>query len=286
MRSVMIEYWPWLLLAVVFAVGTAVAGPSVGLVSAMLACPVSGAVYLIRAAARRRKQEVASTAAIAHRDAELFDGVGEAGAEAARRYRAVRLPRRGINLSAGVEDGVSGELIRVANASMAIRLAKLLNDENEGKPLPERRPQHVPTRFQLAHDAAAPSPGAAVLYVHHLGARAVAYAPSEQTARRVARLLAHVDYSMDENPALDWSLTPPKAHNFGERLADLPLPLDTQARPTIRPYARRVLGVALWQWLPLIALTVLAVRQFGWPVFALIGAVIALIWLSLRRLRQ
>src|SRR4051812_48541717 len=60
----------------------------------------------------------------------------------ARRYRPVRLPRRSVNLSAAVEDHVSGELIRVANASMALRLAELMNDENEGKPLPPRGTQH------------------------------------------------------------------------------------------------------------------------------------------------
>ena len=65
MRSVMTEQWPWLLLEVVFVVGTATAGLGVGLVSAMLVFPVSGAVYLIRATARRRKQQVSSTAATA-----------------------------------------------------------------------------------------------------------------------------------------------------------------------------------------------------------------------------
>src|SRR4051812_12326250 len=158
-------------------------------------------------------------------------------------FRAVKLPRRSINLSAGIEDRRTGEVIRVANASMAIRVAKLMNDEAEGKPSPERAAQHTPIRFQLTHDASAPTPGAGVLYVHRMAVRLVGWCASEERARQVARLLARVDYPMDERRGLARVFSAPKAHDFGDTLRDLPEP---GTRPlSARRYRTRVLGLAL-----------------------------------------
>ena len=212
----------------------------------------------------------------------------EVQAEASPRYRAVRLPRRSVNLSAGVEDTATGELIHVANASMAVRLARLMNDEAERNPLPVRVAQHVPIRYQLAHDAALSTSGAMVLYVHRMNTRAVAAASSDEQARRVARLLAHVDYPIDELPGVDGLLTPAKAHDFGDRLADLPLPSSTgKTSAKAMRYRKRVLGVALWLWLPLIALAALVWYAGGWaPVVGAIVVWLALVLFVRRTLRQ
>jgi hypothetical protein len=200
----------------------------------------------------------------------------------------VRLARRRVNLSAGVEDRLGGELVRVANASMAIRLAALMNDESEGRALPDRGAQHVPIRFQLAHDPAGPSPGASVLFVHGLGVRVVAYAPSDESARRVARLLAHVDYPIDERSGRDALISIPKAHDFGDMLNDLPLPSSASVGSrAAKGYRRRVLGVALWSWLPMIGIAALAIHVVGFvPVLVFAGLVAATLFLSTRALRQ
>lgn len=183
---------------------------------------------------------------------------------------------------------MTGDLIRVANASMAIRLAQLMNDEAEGKPLPEKTTQHVPIRFQLAHAAALPGPGVAVLYVHRSGTRAVASAPSEQQARRIARLLTHIDYPMDEHPGLHGMFSLPKAHDFGDKLGDLPEPTPAaRSRTKLGPYRKRILGLALWTWLPLIALAALAAHIVGWLPVVTVGALgIAGTYLAVRALRQ
>ena len=122
-----------------------------------------------------------------------------------------------MNLRAGIEDRFSGELTQIANASMAQRLAGWLNDEAQGRPLPTRGAQHAPIRFQLADDAL-PSPQTSVLYVHGNKIRIVAFAPKDEVARHLQRLLAHVDYPMDE---YGWP-APPKAHDFGDSLDALP----------------------------------------------------------------
>ena len=171
--------------------------------------------------------------------------VSEDVTQSAPRYVAVRLRKGSINLHAGIEDRVSGELIQVANASMAQRLAGWLNDQAEGRPLPARGPQHVPVRFQLAHDAL-PLPQTSALYVRGNNTRIVAFAPRDEVARHLQRLLAHVDYPMDEH---GW-LAPPKAHNYGDRLdalADQTLELPKRES---RPYWKRTIGVALWLWIP------------------------------------
>jgi len=215
--------------------------------------------------------------------------VTEVQAEDSPRYRPVRLPRRTINLSAGVEDRVTGELIYVANASMAVRLARLMNDEAAGISLPARGPQHAPTRYQLAHDAVLPTSGATVLYVHRMNTRAVAAASSDEQARRVARLLTHVDYPIDELPGVDGLLTPARAHDFGDKLADLPLPSSTgkTTRGKTTRYRKRVLGVTLWLWLPLIAVAGFVWYAGGWT--AVVVAVVVWVGLLLfvrRALRQ
>ena len=192
--------------------------------------------------------------------------------QSAPRYIAVKLRKRSINLNAGIEDRGGGELIHVSNASMAKRLAELLNDEAEGRPLPERGPQHVPLRFQLAHDAA-PFPQTSVLYVHGLNVRIVAVAPRDEVARHLQRLLAHVDYPMDEHGVL----AAPKAHDFGYRpddLADQTLALPKQ---DLRPYWKRFLGVALWLWIPMIVLAVLFGYAFSWLA---VGAFVV-VWIAM-----
>jgi hypothetical protein len=182
------------------------------------------------------------------------------------RFVAVKLRRRNLNLHAGVEDRLGGELIYVANASMAIRLAGWLNDEAEGRPLPERGPQHTPIRFQLAHDAL-PDPNTSVLYVHGNGIRIVAYAPSDETARHLQRLLLHVDYPVDE---FDF-LTPPKAHDFGDRVETLPAQTLQLPKRESR-YWKRTLGVALWMWIPLLILLALVGYAISWLFVLLIVA--------------
>ena len=91
--------------------------------------------------------------------------VSEDGTGFEPRYVAVKLRRGSMNLRAGIEDRFSGELIQVANASMAQRLAGWLNDEAQGRPLPTRGAQHAPIRFQLAHDTL-PAPQTSVLFVY------------------------------------------------------------------------------------------------------------------------
>jgi hypothetical protein len=179
-----------------------------------------------------------------------------------------------VNLSAGIEDRATGEMIRVANASMAIRLTRLLNCEAERKPLPEMGPQHVPVRFQLAHDPAVPTAGASVLYVHSEKIRLVAYATSDETARRVARLLAHVDYPMKEYASFVGLSWPPKAYDFGDRISDLPE--SSFGPPTTRtptPHRTRIAGIVLWSWLPLVSLAVLAAFVVPWPLVTLVVVV-------------
>jgi hypothetical protein len=190
------------------------------------------------------------------------------------RYVAVKLRRGSVNLRAGIEDRLSGELICVANASMARQLAEWLNDEVEGRPLPARGPQHVPIRFQLAHDAL-PLPQTSVLYVHGNSIRVVALAPRDEVARHLQRLLAHVDYPMDEH---GW-LAPPKAHDFGDRLKSFPDQTLSLPKQDLRPYWKRILGVALWTWIPTIALLGLFAYAIDW--LAVAGFVVLWIAVSL-----
>ena len=188
-----------------------------------------------------------------------------------QRFVAVKLRKRNLNLHAGVEDRVNGELIYVANASMAVRLAEWLNDEAEGRPLAERGNQHAPIRFQLAHDSL-PDPHTSVLYVHGNRIRIVAYTPTDETARHLQRLLLHVDYPVDE---FDF-LTPPKAHDFGERADALPAQTLELPKREAR-YWKRMLGVALWMWIPLLVLLALVGYAISW-VFVV---VIVIGWITL-----
>jgi hypothetical protein len=192
-----------------------------------------------------------------------------------------------VNLSAGVEDRTTGDVIRVANASMAIRLAYLLNDDEEGKPLPALGPPHPPVRFQLAHDPAFPRPGAGVLWVHSMNSRVVAWASTDGEARRVARLLARSGYPVDERSGIDLMFSLPKAHDFGEKLAELPLPASEQGRVDLKLYRKRMLGMAIWLWAPLIAVVVYAAVWIDWiAVLVFTGAWLAIVLLIRRSLRR
>ena len=195
------------------------------------------------------------------------------------RFRPVRLRKRSTNLSAGVEDVVTRELIHVANASMAVRLAQLLSDEAEGKPLPKGE-QHVPIRYQLDHGDF-PGHGAAVLYVHGLSVRVMAFARNDKTAEHIAHVFNRVDYPVDEPESF---LGIARAHNFGDRLGDLPAQsFELPVRET-RPAWTRILGVTLWLWLPLISLAVLATFVIAWPWVVSCAAVVVVFTLLLPRL--
>jgi hypothetical protein len=179
------------------------------------------------------------------------------------RYVAVKLHKRGVNpygfVVAGIEDRARGELINVANASMAIRLARWLNDEAEGRPLPERGPQHVPIRYQLAHDSL-PRPATSVVYVHGASAIYVASAPRDEVARDLQRLLLHVDYPVDGTGLFEMT----RAHDFGDRRSALPEQTLDLPKRDLRPYWKRSLGIALWMFFPMIVLATSVGFAFGW----------------------
>src|SRR4051812_43674068 len=100
------------------------------------------------------------------------------------RYRAVQATGRGHPmLRAAIEDTVSGEVIRVADAPMAFYLAELLNAQAAGAPEPPPGDRRYPTRFQLTHDPTGLSSGAAVVYIHRSKARMIADAPSDSAAQ-------------------------------------------------------------------------------------------------------
>ena len=86
--------------------------------------------------------------------------------------------------------------------------------------------------------------------------------------------------------SLDGALDLPKARDFGDKLEDLPEPTDAPPRPTTKGYRKRILGVALWQWLPFIVILYFAFRLIGWPVLAILAAAAVFLWLSFRRMRQ
>jgi hypothetical protein len=73
--------------------------------------------------------------------------------------------------------------------------------------------------------------------------RAVAWAPTEEEAQRVARLLTHVDYPMDE-PRPRPDVSPTEGTRLRDERAELPLPTG-ESRVSLKRYRKRILGIAL-----------------------------------------
>lgn len=206
----------------------------------------------------------------------------ESDGGATPRYVAVRLRHRSFNLSAGVEDRERGELIQVANASMAIRLAGWLNDESEGRPLPDRGPQHVPIRYQLAHYMSPKGP-TSVLFAHRSNVRVVAWAERDEVARHIQSILLRVDYPTDELGLLQGA----KAHDFGDSLDQLPSQTLELTKADLRPRWRQILASVIGSWVPLLGFAALAGYAFGWlwvGAAAALGAIC--VWVMGRSFRQ
>jgi hypothetical protein len=94
---------------------------------------------------------------------------------------------------AAVEDSLTGETIRVANAALALDLARLLNTADAGEPLPRAGAQHYPPRFQVDHDPVMAKGRTRVVFVHGMSQRPVASAPDDEVAEEVVRVLSHVE---------------------------------------------------------------------------------------------
>jgi hypothetical protein len=119
-------------------------------------------------------------------------------------WQGVRPKKRPL-LNAAVEDAERRIIIYAADAPLAVFLADVLNDEERGEPLPPAGEQHFPRRFQLVHDKGMPfaaAPGTGVIYQNRMKGRIVAWAPDDETASRIARLLNLVDYPMNSSGAL------------------------------------------------------------------------------------
>jgi hypothetical protein len=106
---------------------------------------------------------------------------------------------------AAVENAERRKIIYVADPPLAVFLAEILNGVDRGEPLPPAGEQHHPRRFLLAHDQGVPfvaMPGTGVIYQNRMKGRVVAWAPDDDLAREIARILSHVDYPMGTAGAL------------------------------------------------------------------------------------
>ena len=194
-------------------------------------------------------------------------------------------------LKAAIEDARTKETTKVADAALAVYLARVLNDLDAGRPLPPRGQQHRPPRFQVVRDPAFGTPGAGVAYVHGLSQRLLVDGPSEEVAHSVTRILNHVDYPMYERRSrLPWSLPPPPlVGSLGELPRRLPPPSVAKQQRPARPGARAALPLAivLWSATPVAAALALTFYMLGWRVaLVAVSMWIVVMALALRRARR
>ena len=199
------------------------------------------------------------------RPGDIIAGVARVEA----RYHAVRLKRRQQSalLHAGIEDTLVGDLIRVADAGMAVYLAQTLNALDRGESLPPAGEQHYPTRFQLIHDLTGLTTIVGVVYVHQSRSRMVANAPSERLAQTIARVLNHVDYPMIELKSWMRTVRPGQIVQSVPELPDASMPSEkTRASPV------RVAAYVLVFVLPIaLLLGLLAVARWTYALAAVVG---------------
>jgi hypothetical protein len=185
------------------------------------------------------------------------------------RYRAVRLKRRqqAALLRAGIEDTEEADLIRVADARMAVYLADVLNALDRGQSLPAAGEQHNPTRFQLIHDPTGLTPTVGVVYVHRSRSRMVVNAPSEALAQTIARVLNHVNYPMIELKSWLGTVRPGQMVESVPQLPDASVPSRKAGRSRFR-----VAGYVVASTLPIaLLLGLLAVVRWPYALAAVIG---------------
>jgi hypothetical protein len=257
-----LRYWPPVALVTAFVVGAVLSGVGGGVLALTLAVLVVGPGYLIQQQIRRRGS-VPSSGHRLERDADEFT------AGVADRYRPVRLKRqqRSALLRAGIEDTQATDVIRVADAGMAIYLAWELNALDRGESLPAAGEPHYPVRFQLIHDLTGLTPTVGVVYVHRSRSRMVAAAPSDACAQTIAQILNHVDYPMVETQS--WLLTTQP----GEMIKNVPELPDTSMPPRKTSVSRlRATGYVLTFVLPFaLLLSLLAVVSWPYALAAVVG---------------
>lgn len=193
--------------------------------------------------------------------------------EGGPRYRAVRLRRRQQSalLRAGIEDARSGDLIRVADAGMAVFLADVLNRRERGGSLPSAGEPRSPSRFQLVHDATALTSAVGVVYLHRSKARMVANAPNDAAAQEIARVLNHVDYPMIESRS--WLSPIAKPGLMVENVPELPRV--SLASRKARASRSHVAGYVFAVGLPIVLLlALLVVADWRYAVGAVLGYVV------------
>jgi len=199
------------------------------------------------------------------------------------RYVPVRRATRSRYLAAAIEDRRDGVAIPVTNASLAVVLSDLLNREDRGEALPPAAPSHVPSRFQVAHNPYGHAPHAVwVEWVNSVARRIVAVAPSEADARRIAKLLNHVDFPGKTKGFAWWLLLvpwllgprvmwPSMLNDPADREKLLEPTLQPANVPTPRHLKRRAIGLTALLLMPTIfGLALLA--AISWPL-ALLSAI-------------
>jgi hypothetical protein len=188
------------------------------------------------------------------------------------RYRPVRLGRRQRSalLRAGIEDVQTGDLVRVADAGMAMYLAQVLNAVDGGGALPSAGEQHYPARFQLIHDLTGLTPIVGVVYVHRNRSRMVVNAPGDPLAQTISKVLNHVDYPMIELKSWLPTVRP------GQMLASVPeLPYASEPVRKTRASPFRVAGYVAVFLLPVaLLLGLLAVVRWPYALVAVVGYVV------------